>query len=124
MITRCSGLKIIIHTRHGPQATASRAGTKQGRAYPGSGNDAALGTDPVCLPVQAGVPLDQRACRRRHTIRLPLQDERSIATEEPSFQLSIDQLPLTSQQVADGTREDPTLSKVSSYTLNGWPNHM
>ena len=53
--------------------------------------------------------------------RLPLPDECSIATEEPIFQVTLDKLPLTSQQIADGTRKDPILSKVWSYTLNGWP---
>ena len=35
--------------------------------------------------------------------------------------MTLDKLPLTSQQIADGTRKDPILSKVWSYTLNGWP---
>ena len=35
---------------------------------------------------------------------------------------TIDDLPISSKEIREATRKDPTLSRVLDYTLNGWSN--
>ena len=54
--------------------------------------------------------------------RLALKEEDFTASEEPVFSITCaDSLPVTSRQIAEATRKDPSMSKVLSHTLNGWP---
>ena len=57
--------------------------------------------------------------------RLPLETKDSTGQEEQIFTINCtEDLPVTAKQIAETTRKDPILSRVWSYTLNGWPNHI
>ena len=52
-----------------------------------------------------------------------LADDEHKAGEEPSiFHVTmVNELPVSSKDIAAGTRKDPVLSKVYEYTMSGWP---
>ena len=58
--------------------------------------------------------------------RLPLPEEGSRAPSETRLcnLWKIEALPVTSQQIKVATQRDPSLSKIKSYVLKGWPNQV
>lgn len=57
--------------------------------------------------------------------RLPLAAPSNTAQESSIFYFShVEDLPISAQDIKVGTSGDPVLSKVWSYTMNGWPNYM
>ena len=57
--------------------------------------------------------------------RLPDETANQVETNENTIHcLSYsNQLPITAQEIKEGTRKDPILSKAYHYTMNGWPEH-
>ncbi|XP_039525150.1 uncharacterized protein K02A2.6-like [Pimephales promelas] len=57
--------------------------------------------------------------------RLPVTELDSTAQESNVFYFShVEDLPVTAQDIKVGTSRDPLLSKVWSFTMNGWPNYL
>ncbi len=64
-------------------------------------------------------------CNSDGLYRLPLPTNEGLPSEEGVTVFNIGQfqaLPVTFKEIKTATRRDPTLSKVISYVLNGWPN--
>lgn len=57
--------------------------------------------------------------------RLPLSEPDKTAQESKIFFFSnVGDLPVSAQDIKVGTSRDPVLSKVWSYTMNGWPSYV
>lgn len=57
--------------------------------------------------------------------RLPVTELDNTAQESNIFYFShVEELPVTAQDIKVSTSRDPLLSKVWSYTMNGWPNYL
>ncbi|KAJ8356836.1 hypothetical protein SKAU_G00196300 [Synaphobranchus kaupii] len=57
--------------------------------------------------------------------RLPQREEDRTAEEAKIFYFSVvPELPVCAKDIEQTTRNDPLLSKVWSYTVNGWPNYV
>lgn len=58
--------------------------------------------------------------------RLPLPKEGSRAPSETRLcnLRKLEALPVTSQQIKVAMQQDPVLSKIKSYVLKGWPDHV
>ena len=55
--------------------------------------------------------------------RLPINVDHADSVEESIFHYThVDELPLTSKEIAVATAKDPVLSQVLQYTKRGWPN--
>ncbi|XP_026046823.1 uncharacterized protein K02A2.6-like [Astatotilapia calliptera] len=57
--------------------------------------------------------------------RLPRNTPDNIAAEGSIFYFShVEELPIVAKDIERATMKDPILSKVWSYTMNGWPSYM
>ncbi|XP_039893254.1 uncharacterized protein K02A2.6-like [Simochromis diagramma] len=57
--------------------------------------------------------------------RLPRNTPDNIAEEGSIFYFShVEELPIVAKDIERATMKDPILSKVWSYTMNGWPSYM
>ena len=57
--------------------------------------------------------------------RLPQASGDNTAEEGSIFYFShLEELPVSANDIENATMKDPVLSKVWSYTMNGWPDHM
>ena len=65
-------------------------------------------------------------CNADGLSRLPLEtpDVEEVSPAALVNLMQIDALPVTRHQLRQYTERDKVLSKVMSYTLNGWPNHV
>ena len=58
-----------------------------------------------------------------------VEDNKELTPEEVPEEVvlmieAIQEMPVTHQEIRKWTREDPLLSKVCQYILNGWPAHV
>lgn len=64
-------------------------------------------------------------CNADAMSRLPLGEAHQTAQEASIFYFSnVETLPVSAQDIKLSTSQDPVLSRVWSYALNGWTNHL
>jgi hypothetical protein len=56
--------------------------------------------------------------------RLPGKDHPKSIEAEIYYYSHVNDLPVSAQEIADGTRKDSVLARALDYTLNGWPNYV